>query len=97
MNSIVSLTSVSLFYIYLLHASSWRYALFLTFWILPIAIFANIIRVLLLVLITYHLGNEAAQGFLHNSAGMAMFIMALLGIFAVDRIAASVWRRRGWL
>jgi len=33
MNSIVSLTSVSLFYIYLLHASSWRYALFLTFWI----------------------------------------------------------------
>ncbi len=97
MNSIVSLTSVSLFYIYLLHASSWRYALFLTFWILPIAIFANIIRVLMLVLITYHLGNEAAQGFLHNSAGMAMFIMALLGIFVVDRIAASVWRRRGWL
>jgi exosortase B len=97
MNSIVSLTSVSLFYIYLLHASSWRYALFLTCWILPIAIFANIVRVILLVLITYHLGNEAAQGFLHNSAGMAMFIAALLGIFAVDRIAAPLWRKRGWL
>lgn len=97
LNSIVSLTSVSLFYIYLLHATSWRYALFLTFWILPIAIVANIVRVLMLVLITYHLGNEAAQGFLHNTAGMAMFIIALLGIFAVDRLAAPLFRRRGWM
>lgn len=64
---------------------------------MPIAIFANIIRVLLLVLITYHLGNEAAQGFLHNTAGMAMFIVALLGIFAVDRLVAPVFRRRGWM
>lgn len=97
MNSIVSLTSVSLFYIYLLHASSWRYALFLTCWILPIAILANIIRVLMLVLITYHLGNEAAQGFLHNSAGMAMFIAALLGIFAMDRLWAPLFRKKGWM
>jgi exosortase len=97
MNSIVSLTSVSLFYIYLLHATSWRYAVFLTCWILPIAIAANILRVLILVLITYHLGNEAAQGFLHNTAGMVMFVVALLGIFAVDRIAAPLFRRRGWM
>ena len=97
MNSIVSLTSVSLFYIYLLHASSWRYALFLTFWILPIAIFANLIRVLMLVLITYHLGNEAAQGFLHNTAGMVMFVTALLGIFAVDRLLAPIFVKKGWM
>jgi exosortase/archaeosortase family protein len=49
------------------------------------------------VLITYHLGNEAAQGFLHNTAGMVMFVVALLGIFAVDRIAAPLFRRRGWM
>ncbi len=88
MNSIVSLTSVSLFYIYLMHAASWRYALFLMAWILPIAILANVIRVMILVLITYHLGNEAAQGFLHNTAGMVMFVTALLGIFAVDKFFA---------
>lgn len=97
MNSLVSLTSVSLFYIYLLHASSWRYALFLTCWILPIAILANIFRVLVLVLITYYWGNEAAQGFLHNSAGLAMFIAALLGIFAIDRIWAPLMRKKGWV
>lgn len=97
MNSIVSLTSVSLFYIYLLHSTSWRYAAFLTCWILPIAIVANIIRVLLLVLITYHLGNEAAQGFLHNTAGMVMFVIALLGIFAVDRGLAPIFQKKGWM
>lgn len=97
MNSLVSLTSVSLFYIYLLHASSWRYALFLTCWILPIAILANIFRVLVLVLITYYWGNEAAQGFLHNSAGLAMFVAALLGIFAIDRIWAPLMRKKGWV
>lgn len=97
MNSIVSLTSVSLFYIYLLHSTSWRYALFLTFWILPIAILANVIRVLMLVLITYHLGNEAAQGFLHNTAGMVMFVIALLGIFAVDRMLAPLFHKKGWM
>ena len=97
MNSIVSLTAVSLFYIYLLHATSWRYAVFLTCWILPIAVAANILRVLILVLITYHLGNAAAQGFLHNTAGMAMFVIALFGIFLVDRIAAPLFRRRGWM
>ncbi len=97
MNSIVSLTSVSLFYIYLLHSTSWRYAVFLTCWILPIAIMANIVRVMLLVLITYHLGNEAAQGFLHNTAGMMMFVIALLGIFAVDRVAAPLFRKQGWM
>ena len=97
MNSIVSLTSVSLFYIYLLHSTSWRYALFLTCWILPIAILANVIRVLMLVLITYHLGNEAAKGFLHNTAGMVMFVIALLGIFAVDRMLAPLFHKKGWM
>jgi exosortase len=86
MNSIVSLSAVSLFYIYLMHAASWRYALFLMGWILPIAILANIIRVIILVLLTYHMGNEAAQGFLHNTAGMVMFVTALLGIFGIDKV-----------
>ncbi len=95
MNSIVSLSSVSLFYIYLMHAASWRYALFLMCWILPIAIFANILRVIILVLLTYHMGNEAAQGFLHNTAGMVMFVTALLGIFGIDKIfSAFLYRQK---
>ncbi len=94
LNSIVSLTAISLFYIYLLHNASWRYSLVLFAWILPVAMFANLIRVLMLVLITYHFGNAAAQGFLHSTAGMIMFVVALISIFALDTLMSPL---RRWL
>ena len=38
--------------------------------ILPIAFAANVVRVMALVLITYHFGDAAGQGFLHGAAGL---------------------------
>lgn len=93
LNSIISLTAIGLFYIYLLHNASWRYAMLLFVWIIPAAIFANLIRVMLLVLITYHFGNAAAQGFLHSTAGLVMFVAALLGVFLVDKLMDPIRRR----
>lgn len=93
LNSIVSLTAIGLFYIYVLHNSSWRYALFLLLWILPAALIANLVRVIILVLITYHMGNEAAQGFLHSTAGLIMFVTALLTVFLVDGLMTPLRRR----
>jgi exosortase B len=94
LNSLFSLTAISLFYIYLRHNASWRYALFLLLLVVPIAVFANIMRVIILVLITHYWGEAAAQGFLHNSAGMLMFVIALLGIFAIDSAVEFALRRR---
>ncbi|WP_171130124.1 exosortase V [Sphingomonas sp. ID1715] len=90
LNSLISLTAISLFYIYILHNASWRYALFLMLWIVPVALLANLVRVIILVLITYHFGNAAAQGFLHSTAGLVMFATALIGIFAVDGLMTPV-------
>jgi len=92
LNSLISLTAISLFYIYILHNASWRYALFLMLWIVPVALLANLVRVIILVLITYHFGNAAAQGFLHSTAGLVMFATALLGIFLVDSLMTPVRR-----
>lgn len=92
LNSLISLTAISLFYIYILHNASWRYALFLMLWIIPVALLANLVRVIILVLITYHFGNAAAQGFLHSTAGLVMFATALLGIFLVDGVMSPVRR-----
>jgi exosortase B len=92
LNSLISLTAISLFYIYILHNASWRYALFLMLWIVPVALLANLVRVIILVLITYHFGNAAAQGFLHSTAGLVMFATALLGIFLVDGVMSPVRR-----
>jgi exosortase len=93
LNSIVSLTAISLFYIYILHNASWRYSLLLFVWIIPAALLANLVRVLMLVLITYHWGNAAAQGFLHSTAGMIMFVVALVSIFALDKAMTPIRRR----
>ena len=54
--------------------------------IIPISFTANVIRVVVLTLITYHFGDEAGQGFLHGFAGMVLFITALLIIMGVDSL-----------
>ena len=39
-----------------------------------------------LVLITYHLGDEAGQGFLHGAAGIVLMLVALMCLFALDTL-----------
>lgn len=60
--------------------------------ILPIAFAANIIRVMVLVLVTYHLGDEAGQGFLHGAAGIVLMVGALLIFIAFDAFLAFIAR-----
>ena len=62
--------------------------------ILPIAFAANILRVLVLVLVTYHLGDAAGQGFLHGSAGIVLFMAALLMLLLLDQGLSRVKRLR---
>ncbi len=95
LNSIVSLTAIVLFYIYLLHNASWRYAVLLLLFVLPAAIAANVVRVIGLVLITYYFGDAAAQGYLHNFAGIVTFTSALLSIFLIDAALSPVRRLLG--
>ena len=93
LNSIVALTAISLFYVYMRHQADWRYALMLAVLILPVAVFANFVRVLILILLTYYVGEAAAQGFLHNFAGLTMFAVALLTIFGLDSVIEPIWNR----
>ncbi len=86
LNSLVSLSAIGLFYIYMLRGSNWRYSMFMLLLVVPIAIAANCVRVAALVLITYHFGDAMAQGYLHNFAGMVTFTSALLFIFLVDKL-----------
>lgn len=95
MNSINGLIAISLFYIYLLRNASWKYSLVLVSLVVPIAVVANIIRVVVLVLLTYFFGDAVAQGFLHMAAGLLLFVSALVLVFAVDSLMAYwIGRRR---
>lgn len=93
LNSLLSLTALGLFYTYLRHKSELAYMVVLVCFILPIAVLANLVRVVLLLLITYHFGEAAGQGFFHELAGLTMFTVALLTIFAIDWLAAPVRNR----
>jgi exosortase/archaeosortase family protein len=62
--------------------------------ILPIAFVANIVRVIILVLVTYHLGDEAGQGFLHGAAGMVLMLVALGIFFALDALLRLVLKEQ---
>src|SRR5690606_3539783 len=77
MNSLIGLIAITLFYIYILHKASWRYAALLVVLIIPVAIFVNFLRVVTLILLTHYFGDAVAQGFLHNSAGIMLFAVAL--------------------
>jgi exosortase len=90
MNSLIGLTAISLFYIYVMRGSSWRYAALLIAFVIPIAILANIVRIMILVLITYFFGDAAAQGFLHVGAGVLLFLIALLMVFGVDHLLLAI-------
>lgn len=87
LNSIVTLGALCLFYVYLRHRSNLRAFLVVCLAVIPVAMFANFVRVIILVLVTYYLGEAAAQGFLHDLAGLTLFAVALATIFAIDRIA----------
>jgi exosortase len=94
MNSLIGLIAISLFYIYLARNASWRYSLFLLSLVIPIAIFANILRVVVLVLLTYFFGDAVAQGFMHDVAGLFLFATALVLVFTIDHLLAALLRPR---
>lgn len=93
LNSLLSLTALGLFYTYIRHSSNFAYMVFLVCCILPIAIVANLIRVLLLLLITYYFGEAAGQGFFHELAGLSMFASALFSIFFIDWLGTPLRRK----
>ncbi|MRX10981.1 exosortase B [Pseudoduganella sp. FT25W] len=97
LNSLFTLEALGLLYLNVMrHESAFRNAT-LALLIVPISFTSNVIRVMVLSLITYHLGDAAGQGFLHGFSGMVLFLTALMLIIGVDsllRLAAARLRAR---
>ena len=95
MNSIIGLVAVSLLYIYLMRGSNLKYSILLTACTIPIAILGNIVRIMVLILLTYFFGDAVAQGFMHETAGIFLFAVDLLLVFLLDSV---LWRvlPRNW-
>ncbi|WP_293004692.1 exosortase B [Nitrosomonas sp.] len=84
LQTLLTLEALGLFYLNLVNHTSVFRNVALAILIIPISFTANVIRVIVLTLITYHYGDAAGQGFLHGFAGMVLFISALVLILGVD-------------
>ena len=90
LHSMFSLSALGVLFMYITDRKSWLHNGVMLASILPIAFAANIVRVMVLILVTYHLGDEAGQGFLHGAAGIVLLVVALLFLFFLDAILARV-------
>jgi exosortase/archaeosortase family protein len=61
--------------------------------VIPIAFIANVVRVMILILVTFHFGDEAGQGFVHTFAGMLLFGVGLVMMLATDSVLGRVLGR----
>ena len=89
----MTLGALCLFYVYLRHRTNFIAFLVVAAAAIPVAMFSNFVRVIVLVLITYYFGEATAQGFVHDFAGLLMFAVALFTIFAIDQIATPLYGR----
>lgn len=93
LNSMIALSGVGLLFMYLIKHPSKLYNVILLVSILPIAFLANILRVLLLMVVTYYWGDGAGQSF-HDYAGYLEIVFAFGAFFAMDAVLNPLFRRR---
>lgn len=86
LNSMFTLEALGMLYMKLMGYTSVGRNVALAILLIPTAFLANIVRVMILVLVTYHFGDAAGQGFVHGFAGMVLFMVALLLMLVLDKV-----------
>lgn len=94
LNSMFTLEALGMLYMNLMRYTSVARNTTLALLLVPVAFFANVVRVVILVLVTFHYGDAAGQGFVHGFAGIVLFVVALLLMLVLDRLLGLVFDRR---
>lgn len=95
LNSLFVLEAFGLLYLNVVqHASAFRNVA-MTLLVLPVSFAANVVRVTTLALVTFHFGDAAGRGFVHQFSGILLLVCALLLLIAADGAlrGAVAWRR----
>ncbi len=85
LTSIVTLLPLSCIVAYFLSHGYWRRAVVFAS-VVPLAVAANILRVVVTVAMVSVVGIEAAQGSLHETFGVATYVLGTLSIIGVARV-----------
>ena len=95
LHSLIFLSALGLLYIHLTGPRQTWQRLVLVAALLPIAVLANFIRVMILMLITYHFGDAIGQSYWHDAAGILLFVSAFAGLYGLDSLLRTIARRFG--
>jgi exosortase/archaeosortase family protein len=95
LQTMFTLEAMGLLYASLMNHSSALRNTLLSLLVVPIAFCANVVRVMVLALVTYHLGDAAGQGFLHGFAGMVLFVVALALVMGADALLGRWFGAKG--
>jgi exosortase B len=94
LQTLFTLEALGLFYLNLVRRTSVFRNISLAVLIVPISFSANVIRVMVLTLVTYYFGDAAGQGFMHGFAGIVLFMSALILIVAADSLLHRLEKAR---
>jgi len=86
LQTMFALEAMGLVYANLIESEDARRKIMLALLVVPISFLANVVRVMVLAVVTYHFGDAAGQGYLHWLAGIVLFLVALSLTVAVDGI-----------
>jgi exosortase B len=95
LNSMFTLEALGMLYMNLMRYTSAVRNVLLAILIIPISFFANVVRVMILVLVTYHFGSDAGEGFVHGFAGMVLFLVGLTAMFCTDWLLRTAFKSQG--
>lgn len=84
LNSMIGITAIGAFYIYIRHGSDVRYAMIMALLIIPFAMFINFLRIIALILVTYQFGDGAAFQISHDYGGIFTFSIAIIFLMGLD-------------
>jgi exosortase len=94
LNQLVALTAIGVLYVHLAAYRKWWPTWLLLAAIAPVAIVANLVRVLTLVLATYFGGDDLGSR-LHDYVGFAEIALAFGAFFLLDHLMRFVLRAQG--
>jgi exosortase len=92
LNSLMAILTLSIFFSHLV-IRNWRFRLTIVLSMVPLIMLANILRVTTTAVVTAKWGPELAEGELHSLWGIAVFVMAVLGLMAVTKLF-TLWESR---
>ena len=83
--SLITMFSLGVVYVYVIKGALWK-KLILVAAIIPLALLGNLIRVIVLCLLTFHAGEKVAQGFFHYFSGGVIFVVMIVGLLILEFI-----------